>query len=174
MNKFDLKTERFHIRPLTTEDVGDEYLSWFQDAQVGSFIVHADSGQTIEKLKAYVREKSSNANVLFLGIFDRNTQQHIGNIKYEPLDFKNRVALFGILIGNKNYRNKGVASEVLPIVQAWLRENEIDTVYLGVDPKNVAAIHVYEKLGFRKSKIPNLAGLVFDPSGFHMALDLNA
>ena len=53
----------------------------------------------MKELKAYVSERENRRNVLFLGIFAKK-KQHIENIKYEPIDYKGKTAVMGILIGD--------------------------------------------------------------------------
>jgi hypothetical protein len=98
MKNVKIQTERFMIRTLTVEDVGPEYLSWFKDSDVQKFIVHANTGMSIEKLTAYVKEKSQDPRTVFLGVFDQASGVHVGNIKFEPVDFDHKVAVLGILM----------------------------------------------------------------------------
>jgi RimJ/RimL family protein N-acetyltransferase len=84
-----------------------------------------------------------------LGIFDKITNLHIGNIKYEPVNSKLRYAIMGILIGEAEWRGKGVASEVLLASAKWLWNNRnIQQIILGVSHSNLAAIRAYRKVGF--------------------------
>ena len=101
------------------------------------------------ELRKYVVDKISRDDVLFLGIFEKSRELHIGNIKYEPVNSELGYAIMGILIGDADYRGKGVASEVLLYSIQWLNDNEgIHKVFLGVDVENKNAIRAYEKSGF--------------------------
>jgi ribosomal-protein-alanine N-acetyltransferase len=61
----------------------------------------------------------------------------------------------GILIGNKEYRGKGVTPEVLNATANWLKQHKhIRQIVLGVAANNHAAIRAYEKVGFIISKTP--------------------
>ena len=103
----------------------------------------------MKELKAYVSERENRRNVMFLGIFTKK-QQHIGNIKYEPIDYKGKTATMGILIGDSDWRGKGVAIEVIKASAHYLSERYgIRTISLGVNLKNKAAVSVYQKLGFK-------------------------
>jgi [ribosomal protein S5]-alanine N-acetyltransferase len=85
-----------------------------------------------------------------LGIFVRTDGTHIGNIKFEPIDEREGYAVMGILIGDASWRGKGVTTEVLEPSTAWLAEHRgIREVVLGVERDHSAAIHAYEKAGFR-------------------------
>ena len=50
---------------------------------------------------------------MLLGIFDKITGKHIGNRKFKPINFDENYAGFGILIGDINFRIKGITSEFM-------------------------------------------------------------
>ena len=81
---------------------------------------------------------------------------HIGNIKYDPIDLKNKFAIMGILIGNKNYRGKGTFKEVFcETSQEIYKKYKIKKIYLGLSNKNAIAKKAYEKVGFETFKENN-------------------
>ena len=143
-----IKTARFRLRPLTVADVSPRYLSWLSEDRVLRFINGATGDNLLEELKSYVSQREGREDVLFLGIFT-HAGEHIGNIKYEPLDHRLGAAVMGILIGEVAWRGKGVAGEVIHASAMWLREHRsIAQIALGVDQDNIAGIRAYEKLGF--------------------------
>ena len=145
-----IKTDRFLLRTLTAVDVGKEYFSWINSSAKSQYIEYAKKERTIDELKEYVEQRVKNRNALLFGIFDINNK-HIGNIKYEPIDFENRTASMGILIGDERYRGKGVAVEVINFSANWLwNEFGIGRIFLGVKSSNNAAIRAYKKAGFRE------------------------
>ena len=146
-----INTERFVLRELGESDVSARYLGWFSDSATQMSISAAADMHSLEDLRAYVRARSGRVDVLFLGIFLRETDLHIGNIKYEPVDSTSGRAVMGILIGDPVFRGKGVAQEVLRESAAWLREHRgIRTISLGVHAANSAAVAAYERVGFRR------------------------
>ena len=159
-----INTERFQLKSLTTKDVTEKYLSWFnQSKEIEKYISFAQKCEGIDSLMQYVKDKKDREDVLFLGIFC-SLGQHIGNIKYEPIDLKNRTATMGILIGDKEWRGKGVASEVIKISGKYLKNNYgIKYIDLGVDKSNARAISAYEKINFKIIEENN--------TGFKMQLD---
>jgi hypothetical protein len=50
---------------------------------------------------------------LLLGIFDKITGKHISNGKFEPINFDENYAGFRILIGDINFRVKGITTEFM-------------------------------------------------------------
>jgi aryl-alcohol dehydrogenase-like predicted oxidoreductase/RimJ/RimL family protein N-acetyltransferase len=148
--KSSIETARFYLRHLTVTDVSEEYLSWIRDQNSNRFIKTADPNCDLSSLRSYVAQREHKSDVVFFGIFVRATNQHIGNIKFEPIDSLGGSATMGILIGNRGWRGKSVAAEVLEGCAQWLfEEYGVTKIMLGVDPKNNAGIRAYLKAGFR-------------------------
>jgi len=148
-----INTERFQLKTLTVDDATEEYLSWFSSSkEVGEYIAYAKTNADINKLRQYVKEREDREDVLFLGIFT-DSGQHIGNIKYEPINLKDKSATMGILIGDKEWRGKGVATEVIKDSGKYLKENyKIKYIDLGVNKDNIAAVSAYKKMKFKVIK----------------------
>lgn len=150
-----LYTERFFLRPITTNDANANYLSWLNNPLDSEFIYSANTKMSLQALTEYIKDRLKENNVLFLGIFEKNSGLHLGNIKYEPIDFIESYAVMGILIGEKNWRGQGVAIEILHATGKWLNRNfGIAQIILGVNRRNFSAIAAYKKIGFfEKSNI---------------------
>ena len=151
-----INTERFQLRTLTVKDATDKYLSWFNESlKFSKYISFAQKKVNIGDLIQYIENRENREDVLFLAIFTDDSQ-HIGNIKYEPINFENRSATMGILIGEKEWRGKGVASEVIKRSSEYLKENfGIKNINLGVDKNNIPAITAYKKMQFKVVKEVN-------------------
>ncbi|KPV97329.1 Mycothiol acetyltransferase [Pseudoalteromonas sp. P1-9] len=155
-------TPRFELIELTPNHATKHYLSWFADPHTQQFIVTL--AHSLEELKTYIAAKRADEKCLFLGIFYHGS--HIGNIKYEPIESSKAQATMGILIGEKDWRGKGVAGEVIMASSIYLREHYgINRILLGVEQENIAAVQAYKKLGFVNYKET--------PDGLYMSLDLN-
>ncbi len=146
----------FYLRELKEEDASQEYCNWLNDPEVNKFLETKKT--TIEELKQYIKEKRENPDCLFLGIFLKDTNKHIGNIKLEPVDFENKKATLGILIGDKNYWGRGICTEAVKLLVDYVFENlNLEKVDLGVISENKAAINCYLKAGFKIKKIEQRA-----------------
>lgn len=145
----EIATARFLLRPLTEHDVTERYLGWLRDAESRKFIIAAARTEGLLDLEQYVRDRSGRDDIFFLGIFEKTNGLHIGNIKYEPVNSVLGYAIMGILIGEPDWRGKGVAAEVLAATAKWLHQHRnIREIALGVDRTNIAAIGAYSKVGF--------------------------
>lgn len=143
-------TENYYLRPLLLDDVSERYLKWLIDKKTSKYIVSAGANHTIGQLKQNVQPWIENENVIFLGIFDRISDLHIGNIKFDPINKEYHNAVLGILIGENSYRGKGVAREVIHACASWLHQYEgIHKLILGVDKSHNIARKAYEKIGFK-------------------------
>ena len=71
----------------------------------------------------YIKSRENREDVLFSAIFT-DDGQHIGNIKYEPIDLENKNATIGVLIGEREWRGKGVAIEVIKACNQYLHKNQ--------------------------------------------------
>ena len=152
--KIEILSKRFLLKPLTEEDVTERYHSWLRDSDARRFIT-VTATKEISDLRDYVSCRIGRSDILFLGIFERTTGLHIGNIKYEPVNSELGYAIMGILIGDTEYRGKGVAAEVLASSAKWLkRKRNIKQILLGVYKDNAAAIRGYEKAGFVVENTP--------------------
>lgn len=158
-----LDTKRFILKVLTPELVSNEYLSWFSAEGASDFILYARNEVTLLGLKKYVQEKLISSNALFFGIFLKEDGTHIGNIKFEPLDFDQKFTILGVLIGNAEWRGRGVFSEVCIEIEKCLKEMGIRKIYLGVGKDNQGAIKAYSKEGFA----------IYDGNPFNIDLNIS-
>ena len=148
----EIRTTRFLLRTLSDEDATKKYLNWMNDEAVKKFIEPANRPQNLVYLKNYINEKFYKSDCLFLGIFTIKKNIHIGNIKYEPIDFNKSSATMGVLLGESKWRGKNVFEEVLMASSKYLKENyEIKKINLGVKEKNTSALKAYKKLGFKRN-----------------------
>ena len=137
------------MRPLTKADVTERYLGWLSNPSTSRFIETASDISGLHALENYVIEHSNRLDILFLGIFNVVSGEHIGNIKYEPIDLIQKYAVMGIMIGQPEWRGRAVALEVITESANWLNEFlDIKNIFLGVEKENINAIKAYERCGF--------------------------
>ena len=142
-----IQTDNYTLKKMRLEYVNNYYMSWFKNSEVKKYI--GFNPKNLSELKQDVKAKIKDKNSLFLGVFT-NSKRHIGNILIHNINKKNHTAHLGILIGNKNYRNKKVGSETLKYLITWLNKYlNIKKIYLGVSKNNEQAIRLYLKVGFQ-------------------------
>ena len=142
------ETNRLILKSICIKDATDVYLNWLKEFGEDGLGLIMNSPKNIKELKYYIRSKKKQ-NILFLGIFLKYNMKHIGNIKFEPLDFKNNKTTMGVLIGDKKWRSNGVFMETMDELEKYFVKKNINKIFLGVDINNKHAVHVYKKSNFR-------------------------
>lgn len=146
-------TDRLKICTLNLSVNLSSYLNWMRDSS-NTFIKSVNPSYSHAELCEYVQSKYESENSLLFGLFDIFTNQHIGNIKFEPIELEERYAIMGIFIGDANYRGTGIAKEaIIHTFEKLFMEYGIEKILLGVSKKNNAAISAYHKCGFIKTDI---------------------
>ena len=110
---------------------------------------------TIPELRQFIKEKNASADCLFLGIFDKQSGKHIGNIKLEPMpyDIGRRRTAIGVLIGETSYWGRGVATEAIKLIVDWgFSHMPLDEIYAGFIAGHEKSKAAFEKNGFSHLK----------------------
>jgi len=143
---------RIYLRKLTLADATQEYCRWLNDAEVNKFLETRKA--TLEDLREYINKKINDANCFLLGVFDKNNDQHIGNVKLELIDKKGGRADLGILIGNKSYWGQGFGLEAIQLtVDYAFKQLDFSEIELGVIADNERARRVFARAGFRPFEV---------------------
>ena len=102
---------------------------------------------TEEKIKAMLIKNDNN----FRHIIEYNNKP-IGEMNYIELD--NNVADIGIKICEFSYQNKGLGKKILSLfIENLFNVFGFKKIILSTDLRNLRAQHVYEKIGFKKTKV---------------------
>ena len=138
------------LKKLSIRNINNNYLSWLKDTSLKKNLVHINF-DNIEELRQYYKRTINNKNLIFFGIFYKS--KHIGNLKFENIYKNSKNASWGILIGNKKYRGKGIGNEVLSKSMRYLEDKyNIRNFIISVTHSNKNARSLYFNLGFRKFK----------------------
>ena len=139
------------------------YLSWMQDSLTNKYIEGVRADFSLEEIYLYIEQKNRSDQALLLGIFSNLENKHIGNIKYEPIDIKEKTAWMGILIGEGAYRGKGHSNEILSETMKKISEKHgVQKFLLGVNTKNRIAYQAYENIGFTPLGVHEKGGLIME------------
>jgi len=142
--------EKLYLRPLEDSDVGEEYLSWLNNRDVTLGMETGKFPVTLADLHKYLERFRGSTTDLILAIADRETNQHIGNVTLNRINWIHRTADTGLMIGRKEFWGKGYAFEAwnLLIGHAFLRLG-LQKIVAGVVEGNVASLKTLQKLGFQ-------------------------
>jgi len=95
----------------------------------------------------YLQSRDKNIR---LAIIPDDMSSAVGIVNLTGLHSVNRSAEFSIMIGNKEYWNKGLGKQAtVQMLQHGFHNLNLHRIYLYVLTRNVRAISMYEKTGFR-------------------------
>jgi aryl-alcohol dehydrogenase-like predicted oxidoreductase len=140
-----LKVNRnIFIKNMKLKYVNEQYFKWFDDHEIKKYITYKP--KSVIDLKKNVIGHLNKKNTKFFAVFYKKI--HVGNIKIDNISIKNYSCIFGIMIGNHQFRNIGLGSILIKYVKNWAQKNNIFNIYLGVHKNNKPAVRLYEKNGF--------------------------
>lgn len=144
-----IESKNIYLRPFLKSDINEKYISWLNDSEVNKYSVRRIHPYTDTEAFRYLDSLGKDEKILAICT---NSGNHIGNIKYGPIDWSNKNCEISIVIGEKDYWNKGVASESMYVVMKHLF-NTLGMHRVGADTCNPAFKKMAEKLGFREEGI---------------------
>ncbi len=105
---------------------------------------------TLEEEQKWVDGQSSFKDTYNFAIETIEGNKYIGGCGINNIDWKNSVAVVGIMIGDKNYWGKGYGTDAMKTLVRFIFEQmNIHKIKLNVFSYNERAIKSYEKCGFR-------------------------
>ncbi|HAY33182.1 MAG TPA: GNAT family protein [Ignavibacteria bacterium] len=145
---------KIYLSPLSKADISEKYISWLNDKEVCRDNSHATFPNTRSKTVAYIENLEKSKDEAAFAIRWKKNNLHIGNAAIQKIDRINRSAELAIIIGDKKYWGKGIASEVYRL----LIEYGFDTLNLnrissGQTLANKGMIKVCEKSGMKREGV---------------------
>lgn len=148
MKHIYLETERLSIRPLTAEDAGSlfGYRSLYEVSRFQNFQPQ-NLGEAVDFLNAISPEPNIQNTWYQLGLFQKESHKHIGDIGIHFLDNMNETEIGCTLA--PEYWKKGYASESLEAVICCIFSIlEKKTIIANIDSDNIPSRRLFERLGF--------------------------
>ncbi len=143
----NIEGEKVALGPMRRELI-PLYQKWDTDFEVNRTTAGARPVTLEEETDAYDRYIRDKSCVLFT-IYERSTSRPIG--KTYLGDIQDRIAEFGIVIGERDCQGKGYGTETTRLVLDYaFTVMGLHNVLLTVMEYNLAGIRAYEKAGFRQ------------------------
>ena len=145
-----LEGKNIFLGPLSKKGKLEGYTSWINDQETMLFMGSGRFPLNKADIREYIKSYSNSKDGMILGIFLKKSSRHIGNITLHLIDWRNRNAEIGILIGDKKSRGKGYATEAISLVadHAFNKLN-LRKLYTGMVKGNEASKRAFEKIGFK-------------------------
>jgi len=142
--------KRVILRALEKEDIKNCW-KWINDPEIikGLYMIFPMS--KYEEEKWYERSIGDDRNKYFAIEVNK---KHIGNIGLHGIDWINRKAELGIMIGEKDYLNKGYGTDAIKTTLRYaFNKMNLHKIQLRVYEFNKRALKCYEKCGFKKEGV---------------------
>lgn len=126
------------------------YQRWINDFATAKNLGMPPGPMTVDAETAWY-ERAATADGAMFTVYEKASWQPIGNTDLRQIDYRNRSATFGILIGEESARGKGYGTEVVRLMLDYgFSALGLHNVMLTVFEFNVAGRRVYEKAGFKE------------------------
>jgi RimJ/RimL family protein N-acetyltransferase len=140
--------DRIDLRPI---ELTDEPLlrRWVNDPLVRTGLLHRGPINAVRE-REWIESLGKAAGDYVFGIVARSDDRLIGTAGLHRIDPVTRSATFGLLIGDREYQNRGYGTEATKLaVRFGFRELNLNRIALSVLANNWRAIRVYQNCGFR-------------------------
>jgi RimJ/RimL family protein N-acetyltransferase len=130
--------------PLATAYVNDKELKKFLAPNI-------PFPMSLWEEEVWIKSQKDNKNGEFnFAIEDLKTKQYIGGCGIQTVNWLTRVAVIGIMIGDKEYWGKGYGTDAMKVLIKFIFEDmNINKIRLNTFSFNERAIKCYEKCGFK-------------------------
>ena len=108
--KVRLDCGEYIVRTVTVADASDRWASWMADPEASEMLNVPARAMTKSDIVAYIEGFDQRTNLL-LGIFEKATGKHLGFLRID-IDHVTGRFLVSMLIGEADYRNKGVTNDI--------------------------------------------------------------
>ena len=140
-----LKGKKVILRPIRLSDAS-RFVKWLSDPTVNKFTTRRPI--FLKEERKWIRSLLKNRDDFHLAI-DTKDGVHIGSVGLE-IQKRDRKADFDILIGDKNYWDRGYGTDATYVMLDYgFRKLKLHRIFLRVFKFNKRAIKIYKKLGFK-------------------------
>lgn len=143
-----IKTQNYILRPFQKEDA-ILWQDWDIDPEIQVHMPEPkNEPQDILKQYEYIEECEQDEEGYYWSI-ETNEGTAIGTVSLFEINSYHKTGNIGIVIGNKNFWNQGVATEVLQTLVPYAFEHlDIVRISAEVEATNIPMQKVFEKVGF--------------------------
>ncbi len=146
--------DKVELGPVQREYLA-KYVEWLNDWETSRFLAPGIPFllNLDDETDWFDRRRQDKDNIVF-AILTLPEKHLLGNCGLHRLDWKNRSGLFGIVIGEKSYWNKGYGTDATRTLLRYAFEQlGLNRVELEVYAFNPRAQRAYEKAGFHRDGV---------------------
>jgi RimJ/RimL family protein N-acetyltransferase len=141
--------KKVYLRGLDEADLEGRYFQWFNDQDNTRYMYNGAFPNSRAKMRSFFDKVTLGNSDIVLAIVNVGDGVHVGNVGLHNINWVYRCAELGIIIGEKKYQGRGIATEAMRLFlgHAFQRLN-LHKVYLLTDANNESAIRAFQKVGF--------------------------
>ena len=144
-----LEGERVRLVPPRPEFFPD-YVRWFADMTVTRYLLYR-TPFSMKQEEEWYEETARDASKMVWALTVKATGRLIGNVGLDRIDWRNRRAESGTVIGERDEWGKGYATEAIRLRTAYaFRELGLEKVLTFVVLPNDASRRALERVGYRQ------------------------
>ena len=142
-------TERLLLRPLSVQDVTAAYVDALHDPEVLRWTEARHIWWDRDRVIQFVRQSNVEGVSILFGMFLKDTDRHIGNLRLFNFHPVHRRAELSFLIFDKSQWSKGYATEAVRAVTHYAFETlKLHRIHADYYALNAGSARVFEKSGY--------------------------
>ncbi len=165
--------EKITLRPVEKTDI-TIFRQWRNDLEIKQNAILHPFPITAEMEESWYQKIANDTSnkTIFFTIVENQSNKVIGFTQFLNINWVNRNAYFGIIIGDKSTQRKGYGKETTKLmIDYGFKILNFHKILLEVVSNNLAAIKLYEDIGFKQEGI--LKEDVFINNKYHDVLILS-
>lgn len=148
-----IEGKKIRIRAIEKTDI-DEIMKWINDPEVMKNLLMRYPVSRFQEEKWIENALSSDNPRNKVFALETHDGIYLGGIGLHAIDWENRNAEAGIVIGKKEYWNKGYGTDaMITLLEFAFNQMNMHRVYLRVFGYNLRGVKSYEKCGFKKEGV---------------------
>jgi RimJ/RimL family protein N-acetyltransferase len=125
----------YFVRTVRRKDASERWAKWLSDPEAAHMLNTKAANLTKDDVLKYINRFDQRSHLL-LGVFERSSRLHIGITRLD-IDYASGIALLNILIGEKEYRHKGVTSTIAtPCIDYFFKNPNLNAIRANVLARN--------------------------------------
>ena len=148
-NKILATGDRIYLKKIDISEIDETFMSWFSDENLMKYYTNSKKEITKENIVNHILEGEYNKTSYTYGIYEILSDKCIGTIKIGPINNAHKISDLVALIGDKNYHNRGMATEAIKLGnEIAFNIHGIRKLFGGMYENNIASIKAYVNAGW--------------------------
>jgi RimJ/RimL family protein N-acetyltransferase len=143
-----IHSKKYLVRSITADDASDRWARWMSDPETMHMLNMPARSWKKSDVINYIKTFDQRSHLL-LGIFEKQSRAHIGILTID-IDYRLSQFLVNLLIGEPEYRNRGVTSDItVPFRDYFFETLGLNMMMASVLARNSVIIHYLLSSGWK-------------------------